>query len=299
MMVMISAHHFLTLYLGLELHGALAVRDGGAAARLGARHRGGDEVLRAGRALLGPAALRHVDDLRRHRVARAHARGVRHRAPARRTRRSRSSAWCSWWRASPSSWARCRSTCGSRTSTTAPPRRPRSSSAPRPRSPPSPSCMRLLANGLQGMTADWQQMLAMLAVASHGGGQHHRHRADEPEAHARLLDHLAHGLPACSGILAGNDNGYSSAMFYVVTYVIMTLGLLRHDPAAVARRLRGRGPRRLQGPEPEVEVVRLRDAGADVLARGPAAHGRVLRQARRAAGGAGGGLHRGWWCSRC
>jgi NADH-quinone oxidoreductase subunit N len=26
------------------------------------------------------------------------------------------------------------------------------------------------------------------------------------------------------GILAGNDNGYSSAMFYVVTYVLMTLG---------------------------------------------------------------------------
>ena len=27
-----------------------------------------------------------------------------------------------------------------------------------------------------------------------------------------------------AGILAGNDNGYSSAMFYVVAYAIMTLG---------------------------------------------------------------------------
>ena len=74
MMVMICATSFLTLYLGLELMSLCAVRDGGAAARLGARHRGGDEVLRAGRARLGPAALRHVDDLRRHRHAAA-ARG--------------------------------------------------------------------------------------------------------------------------------------------------------------------------------------------------------------------------------
>ena len=26
------------------------------------------------------------------------------------------------------------------------------------------------------------------------------------------------------GVLAGNDNGYSSAMFYVIVYVLMTLG---------------------------------------------------------------------------
>ena len=27
------------------------------------------------------------------------------------------------------------------------------------------------------------------------------------------------------GILAGTDNGYSSAMFYVLTYALMTLGV--------------------------------------------------------------------------
>ena len=49
--------------------------------------RGGDEVLRARRARVGLAALRHVDDLRRHRHARARpaSRGVARTASANRT----------------------------------------------------------------------------------------------------------------------------------------------------------------------------------------------------------------------
>ena len=74
MMVMISAASFLTLYLGLELMSLCLYALVALQPRLGARHRGGDEVLRARRAGLGPAALRHVDDLRRHRHAR-HRRG--------------------------------------------------------------------------------------------------------------------------------------------------------------------------------------------------------------------------------
>ena len=117
MMVMISANNFLTLYLGLELMSLSPVRDGGAAPRLGARHRSGDEVLRAGRAVLGPAAVRHVDDLRRHRLAGHPATSrKRDRLAAQSTASCWSSAWCSSWRASPSSSAWCRSTCGSRTS---------------------------------------------------------------------------------------------------------------------------------------------------------------------------------------
>ena len=37
------------------------------------------------------------------------------------------------------------------------------------------------------------------------------------------------------GILAGDLIGYSAGMFYVVVYVLMNLGLVRHDPAAFAR----------------------------------------------------------------
>ncbi len=56
--------------------------------------------------------------------------------------------------------------------------------------------MRLLVNGLLDLAIDWQQMLVILAVAVDGARQHHRHRAVEPQAHARVLDHRAHGLHA-------------------------------------------------------------------------------------------------------
>ena len=83
--------------------------------------------------------------------------------------------------------------------------------------------MRLLANGLQGMTADWQQMLAVLAVASIALGNI---VAIAQTNLKRMLAYstISHMGFLVTGILAGNDNGYSSAMFYLVTYVIMTLG---------------------------------------------------------------------------
>ncbi len=83
--------------------------------------------------------------------------------------------------------------------------------------------MRLLANGLQGMTADWQQMLAFLAVASIALGNI---VAIAQTNLKRMLAYstIAHMGFLVTGILAGSDNGYSSAMFYLVTYVIMTLG---------------------------------------------------------------------------
>ena len=55
-------------------------------------------------------------------AARRRASSIGELANARRSTRSWCSAWCSWWRASPSSSAWCRSTCGSPTSTTARPR---------------------------------------------------------------------------------------------------------------------------------------------------------------------------------
>jgi NADH-quinone oxidoreductase subunit N len=83
--------------------------------------------------------------------------------------------------------------------------------------------MRLLANGLQGLTADWQQMLVALAVASLVVGN------VVAIAQTNIKRMLAYSTIAqmgfvLLGILAGNEHGYGGAMFYVVTYAIMTLG---------------------------------------------------------------------------
>ena len=82
--------------------------------------------------------------------------------------------------------------------------------------------MRLLANGLQGMTADWQQMLVILAVASIGLGNL---VAIAQTNLKRMLAYstISHMGFLVLGILSANDNGYSSALFYVITYVLTTL----------------------------------------------------------------------------
>jgi NADH-quinone oxidoreductase subunit N len=83
--------------------------------------------------------------------------------------------------------------------------------------------MRLLANGLQGLTADWQQMLVVLAVASIALGNI---VAIAQTNLKRMLAYstISHMGFLAVGILAGSDNGYSSSMFYVIVYAIMTLG---------------------------------------------------------------------------
>ena len=79
-MVMVSANHFITLYMGLELQ-ALSLYA------MVAMHRTSNAATEAAmkyfvrRACLGHAALRHVDDLRCHRLAAA-----RHRNPRRSSR---------------------------------------------------------------------------------------------------------------------------------------------------------------------------------------------------------------------
>lgn len=83
--------------------------------------------------------------------------------------------------------------------------------------------IRLLAQALGGMGSDWQQMLAILAAASIGLGNL------VAIAQANLKRMLAYSTIShmgflLLGVLAGTDNGYSSAMFYVLTYVLMTLG---------------------------------------------------------------------------
>jgi len=83
--------------------------------------------------------------------------------------------------------------------------------------------MRLLAQALGGMGADWQLMLAILAAASIGLGNV---VAIAQTNLKRMLAYstISHMGFLLLGILAGTDNGYASAMFYVLTYVLMTLG---------------------------------------------------------------------------
>jgi NADH-quinone oxidoreductase subunit N len=83
--------------------------------------------------------------------------------------------------------------------------------------------MRLLANGLQGLTADWQPMLVILAVASMALGNI---VAIAQSNLKRMLAYstISHMGFLVLGIIAGNDTGYSASMFYVITYTIMTLG---------------------------------------------------------------------------
>jgi len=90
---------------------------------------------------------------------------------------------------------------------------------------------RLLVEGLSGVAGDWQQMLMVLAVASMFIGNL------AAIAQSNLKRMLAYSTIAQMGfmllgftptVITGNtlsaSNGYSSAMFYMVTYVFTTLG---------------------------------------------------------------------------
>ena len=90
---------------------------------------------------------------------------------------------------------------------------------------------RLLVEGLSGLAVDWQQMLVVLAVGSMAIGNL------AAIAQTNLKRMLAYSTIAQMGfmllgftptVVSSNTysaaNGYSSAMFYVVTYVFTTLG---------------------------------------------------------------------------
>ena len=110
--------------------------------------------------------------------------------------------------------------------------------------------------GLLDLAVDWQQMLMIMAVLSMAVGNL---AAIAQTNIKRMLAYstISHMGFMLLGLLAGVVNGnwlnaadaYSAAMFYIVVYVLTSAGRLRHGAAAVARRLRGREPGRLQGPE--------------------------------------------------
>ena len=91
--------------------------------------------------------------------------------------------------------------------------------------------IRLLVDGMLGLAVDWQQMLVVLAIGSMLVGNL------AAIAQTNLKRMLAYStiaqmgfmlLGLVSGVVNGNTlsaaNAYSSAMFYIVTYVLTTLG---------------------------------------------------------------------------
>jgi NADH-quinone oxidoreductase subunit N len=83
--------------------------------------------------------------------------------------------------------------------------------------------MRLLVEGLGGLQTDWQQMVIVLSVLSLAVGNI---IAIAQSNIKRMLAYstISHVGFILLGILAGTADGYSSAMFYTITYALMSLG---------------------------------------------------------------------------
>jgi NADH-quinone oxidoreductase subunit N len=82
--------------------------------------------------------------------------------------------------------------------------------------------IRLLAQGLQPMVADWQDMLLMMAVLSIAIGNL---TAIAQTNLKRMLAYstISHIGFLLFGLMSGSLNGYASSMFYISAYVLMTL----------------------------------------------------------------------------
>ncbi|HEX9810707.1 MAG TPA: NADH-quinone oxidoreductase subunit NuoN [Burkholderiales bacterium] len=83
--------------------------------------------------------------------------------------------------------------------------------------------IRLLIGGLEGLSTSWQDMLIILAVLSMGLGN------VIAIAQANIKRMLAYSAIShmgffLLGILSANAAGYSAALFYVLTYSVMSLG---------------------------------------------------------------------------
>ncbi|MHB1678314.1 MAG: NADH-quinone oxidoreductase subunit NuoN [Sulfuriferula sp.] len=83
--------------------------------------------------------------------------------------------------------------------------------------------LRILVQGLQSISPDWQQMLAIMAVLSMAVGNI---AAIAQTNFKRMLAYstISHMGFLLLGLLAADINGYSAAMFYVLAYVLTGLG---------------------------------------------------------------------------
>ena len=83
--------------------------------------------------------------------------------------------------------------------------------------------VRILGQGLESQVAEWRDMLVILAVLSMAVGNL---AAIAQSNLKRMLAYstISHMGFMLLGILAGTQNGYGSAMFYVLVYALMSLG---------------------------------------------------------------------------
>lgn len=83
--------------------------------------------------------------------------------------------------------------------------------------------MRLLIEGMSEMVTDWQGMLVILAVLSMAVGNI---AAIAQTNIKRMLAYstISHMGFLLLGFISADANGYSSALFYIIAYVLMTLG---------------------------------------------------------------------------
>ena len=83
--------------------------------------------------------------------------------------------------------------------------------------------IRLLVNGMQPLLIEWQQMLIILSVLSMATGNI---IAISQSNLKRMLAYstIAHIGYLLLGILAGTQTGFASAMFYIITYAVMSAG---------------------------------------------------------------------------
>lgn len=83
--------------------------------------------------------------------------------------------------------------------------------------------IRLMVEALGGLQGDWQQMLIILSILSMAVGN------IIAIAQANIKRMLAYSTIShvgfiLLGIIAGNNEGYASAMFYTISYALMSLG---------------------------------------------------------------------------
>ncbi len=83
--------------------------------------------------------------------------------------------------------------------------------------------VRILGQGLESQVAEWRDMLVILAVLSMALGNF---AAIAQSNLKRMFAYstISHMGFMLLGILAGTQNGYGSAMFYVLVYALMSLG---------------------------------------------------------------------------
>src|SRR4030066_53136 len=83
--------------------------------------------------------------------------------------------------------------------------------------------VRILGQGLESQVAEWRALRGVLAVLSMAGGNI---AAIAQTNLTRMLAYstISHMGFMLRGILAGSQNGYGSAMFYVLVYALMSLG---------------------------------------------------------------------------